>query len=70
MGGNFDVHNNSAATTLAENTVAGDLLDHNNTGPTQILSNIITGNLQCQQNAFVTGGGNSASQTLGQCVGF
>jgi hypothetical protein len=68
VGGNLEVHNNSAATNIVANAVTGNLDDHNNVGPTQVFYDVVGKNLTCQQNASLTGGGNTAKATQGQCA--
>ena len=70
IGGNLEVHNNSAATTVVANTVTGNLDDHNNAGPTQVFFDVVGKTLTCKQNASITGGGNTAKSTQGQCAAF
>ena len=75
VGGNLDVHNNTAVTAIDNNVVGGNLTDNNNTAATQIFNNVITGNLQCSGNVAqplnsITGGGNTAKKKQGQCAAF
>jgi len=70
VGGNLEVQNNTAATSLFGNFVTGNLQDHNNTGATQVFSNTVQQSLQCQNNSAITGGANKARQKQGQCAAF
>jgi hypothetical protein len=70
VGGDIEVHKNSAATTIDYNTVNGSLIDQTNTAPTQVFTNAVSMNLQCQWNRSITGGGNTASSKQGQCTRF
>ena len=70
IGGNLDVHDNSAATTVVGNSVTGNLDAHNNTGSMQVFNNVVGMNLQCQNNSSITGGGNTATSKQGQCSTF
>jgi hypothetical protein len=70
IGGNLQVQNNTASTTLDGNTVTGNLQDNNNTGSTQVFNNSITKGLQCGGNTTITGGGNTAGSKQGQCATF
>ena len=70
IGGNLEVHNNSAATAVVANTVSGNLDDHNNAGPTQVFFNVVGKNLTCQKNDSITASGNKATakSAKGQCA--
>ncbi len=71
VGGNLQVQNNTAATTIDSNTVSGNLTDQNNTAATQVYTNIITNSLQCNGNSSISGGGNTANGgKQGQCATF
>ena len=65
IGGNLEVQNNSASTSIVGNTIGGALTDQNNVGPTQVLNNTVTGNLQVQNNPASTSiEGNSVGGNL------
>ena len=70
VGGDLQVQNNTAATTVDGNTVGGNLQDNNNTAQTQVFNNAVGNNLACQQDASITGGGNTARSKQGQCATF
>lgn len=70
VGGNLQVHDNTAATTVAGNIVGGNLQDNNNTASTQIFTNMVGNNLQCAGDTSITGGGNTAKSKQGQCSTF
>ncbi len=67
IGGNLQVHNNTAETVIIDNNVNGNLEDHNNTALTKVIGNIVGNNLQCQNNSDIIGGPNTAKQKQGQC---
>ena len=67
--GNLQGRNNTAATEGVGNTVGGNLQVQDNTGPsTQVGGSGVGGNLQCESNAAITGGGNSARRKQGRCA--
>ena len=67
--GNLQVSGNSAAVEISANTVAGNLQVQNNTGPSTVVSgNVVGKNLQCENNAAISGGGNSAQKKQDQCA--
>ena len=68
--GNLDIHNNAGVTSIFANTVSSNLHDHNNDGATQVYGNTVIGALQCEANALINGGSNSALRKLGQCSRF
>ena len=75
VNGNLEVHNNSAQVDIggascAGNTIGGNLQVLNNTGSTQVFRNTVRNNLDCEHNASIAGGGNTARQKQGQCAGF
>jgi lysophospholipase L1-like esterase len=71
IGGNLEVHNNTASIAILNNTVGGNVQVQNNTASTQVFNNIVRQNLQCQSNSpATTGGGNTAAQKQGQCSAF
>jgi cytoskeletal protein CcmA (bactofilin family) len=66
--GNLQVSGNSASTVISGDDVNGNLQVTDNTGPsTQVSGNVVGQNLQCQNNASITGAGNSARAKQGQC---
>lgn len=67
--GNLQVSGNSASTVISGNEVTGNLQVLGNTGPsTQVSGNVVGKSLQCQNNASIAGGGNSAREKQGQCA--
>ena len=69
--GNLQVSGNSAAIEISANTVSGNLQVQNNTGPsTDVSGNDVGKSLQCENNAAISGGGNSAQKKQGQCASF
>lgn len=67
--GNLQDEDNSAATQVIGNTVRGNLQVQGNTGsPTEVSGNVVGNSLQCQNNASISGGGNSAGKKQGQCA--
>jgi hypothetical protein len=70
VGGNLVVNQNSGTTAIYNNTVGGSLLDQSNSKATQVFFNHVTGILNCQNDAAITGGGNTAIQKQGQCATF
>lgn len=68
--GNLQVQNNTAATSIYNNTVSRNLLDHDNAGATQVFGNTVTQNLLCANNSSISGGMNTAQQKQGQCAAF
>jgi hypothetical protein len=69
IGRNLQISGNSAPAQVIGNTVGGNLQVQNNTGPsTQVSENVVSKNLQCENNASITGGGNSAQKKQGQCA--
>jgi hypothetical protein len=70
VGGDLQVHNNTAATTIDNDNVGGNLTDQSNTAASQVFNNTVTKNLQCGGNTAITGGGNTASSKQGQCASF
>jgi hypothetical protein len=75
--GNLQVHNNGTAvamgTTSAScpgNTISKNLQINNNLALVQVFDDKVGGNLQCQGNASITGGGDTAKSLQGQCAGF
>jgi hypothetical protein len=71
IGGNLQVHNNTASIAIFSNTVGGNVQVENNSAPTQVFNNIVKQSLQCQNNSpATTGGGNTAAQKQGQCSAF
>jgi hypothetical protein len=68
--GNLEVHNNIGVVSIFANTVSTNLHDHNNDGATQVFGNTVIGALQCEANALINGGTNSATRKLGQCSRF
>ncbi len=75
--GNLTFHNNGTAvaigTTSAScpgNSIGNDLQVNNNTAAVQVFDDTVGGNLQCQSNSTITGGGDTAKSTQGQCAGF
>ncbi|HEV7137196.1 MAG TPA: DUF5666 domain-containing protein [Steroidobacteraceae bacterium] len=71
---NLQYQNNGAAVTIggdsgcAGNTIGGNLQINDNSAPAVILDNAVSGNLQCENDASVSGGGNSARKKQGQCA--
>jgi hypothetical protein len=71
IGGNLQVHNNTASIAIFSNTVGGNIQIQNNSAPTQVFNNTVKQSLQCQNNfPATTGGGNTAAQKQGQCSAF
>ena len=71
IGGNLEVHNNTASIAILNNTVGGNVQVQNNTASTQVFNNVVKQDLQCQNNSpAITGGGNTAAQKQGQCSAF
>lgn len=70
VGGDLQVHNNTAAASIFNNTVTGNLAVQINTAPVMVFSNKVTNSLQCGGNTTITGNGNSAQQKQGQCATF
>ena len=72
--GNLQYQSNGAAVTIggasgcAGNTIGGNLQVDDNSAAAVISNDTVSGNLQCQNDAAVTGGGNSARQKQGQCA--
>ncbi|HET9107698.1 MAG TPA: DUF5666 domain-containing protein [Steroidobacteraceae bacterium] len=67
--GNLQVSGNSASAVVSGNEVGGNLQVLGNTGPsTQVSGNVVGKNLQCENNASISGGGNSAQEKQGQCA--
>lgn len=67
--GDLQVSGNSAPLVIAGDDVTGNLQVLGNTGPsTQVSDNVVGKQLQCQQNASIAGGGNSAREKQGQCA--
>lgn len=68
IGGNLQVQDNSASTSVVGNTVGGNLTDQNNAGPTEVLNDTVSGNLQVQNDTGSTSieddavGGNPTDQ--------
>jgi hypothetical protein len=57
----------SGDNTCAGNTIKGNAELLLNVGPTQVFNNVVSKNLSCQRNTTITGGGNVAGRTIGQC---
>jgi phosphatidylinositol-3-phosphatase len=81
VGGNVEFHNSAAPAAFGAidvvgtsvacgNAIGGDMLIHDNTAPVQLFNNAVTNNLVCQQNASITGSGNTASSKQDQCSVF
>ena len=70
VGGDLQVHNNTAAASIFNNTVIGNLQVQSNTASVMVSSNTVTKNLQCDGNTTITGNGNVAQQKQGQCATF
>ena len=70
ISGTVTVSANLAATAISNNTIGGNLLDLANLKPTQVFSNHVHGILNCQADASITGGGNTAASKQGQCARF
>jgi hypothetical protein len=68
VGGDLQVHNNTAAASIFDNTVIGNLEVQSNTASLMVFSNTVTKNLQCGGNTAITGNGNVAQQKQGQCA--
>lgn len=69
IGGNLQVDGNSASAVISGLQVGGNLQIQDNTGPAmQVSGNVVGNNLLCENNASITGGGNSAHQKQGQCA--
>ena len=72
--GNLQYQNNGAAVTIggasgcAGNTIGGNVQVNGNSASAVVSDNAVSGNLQCQNDASITGGGNSARQKQGQCA--
>lgn len=70
VGGSVTVRDNLASTTIQSNTVTGNLEDLQNLGATQVVNNTVGATLGCQQDAKISGSGNTARSKQGQCSTF
>jgi microsomal dipeptidase-like Zn-dependent dipeptidase len=78
--GDLQFQNNAAPVVIGAaapascpgNQIGGNLTIQGNTATawTQVFNNMVTRNLQCERNASITGGRNTAKQKLGQCATF
>ena len=68
IGGDLQIHNNTAPAQVLNNSVTGTLDVHNNTANVQAVGNTVTGTLTCFNNSSITGGPNlDSNQAQGQC---
>ena len=58
----------SSDNSCAGNTIKGNAELLLNLGPTQFFNNVVSKNLSCLLNRTITGGGNVAGRTIGQCT--
>ena len=58
----------SSDNSCAGNTIRGSADILLNVGPTQFFNNVVSRNLTCLANRTITGGGNVAGRTIGQCA--
>ena len=75
IGGNLLIQNNAGAVQIGSascrgNNVSGNMEVDNNAAPIGIFNNTVGGNLNCQQDPFITGSGNTAKKKQGQCAAF
>ena len=69
IAGDLQVTNNTGNTDLTLNHVGGNVEVLSN-GATSVFVNTVTGSLDCENNSSIQGGGNTASEKLGQCALF
>ena len=69
IAGDLQVTNNTGNTGLTLNHVGGNVEVLSN-GATSVFVNTVTGSLDCENNSSIQGGGNTASEKLGQCALF
>ena len=67
VGGTLEAQNNAASVSIFNNLIGGNLTDNNNAGASKVFGNTVLQSLQCQGNASITGGANTAQQKQGQC---
>jgi hypothetical protein len=58
----------SSDNSCAGNTIKGNAELLLNVGPAQFFNNVVSKNLSCLLNTTITGGGNVAGRTIGQCT--